>query len=112
MSDKKYEPKMIYKSEPAYDLDINDLVEDEEISKGGVGSGQKGHVTIRQHNLEQREKKALASGRMDQIRGLAKIHHSEYKAHKKAGNTEHADYHRKKFSELSYKVMDHISNMK
>lgn len=42
--------KLIYKPTQFYKSDINDLVE-EELNKGGPGSGQKGHKTIKDRLL-------------------------------------------------------------
>lgn len=68
--------KPIYKPTKPYQDDLNDLVQDD-ILKGGPGSGVKGHKTNRPSNSyrslkDYRKHEQLKSGRLDQARGALK----------------------------------------
>lgn len=103
--------KPIYKPlKKSYSEDINDLVEDE-LNKGGVGSGVRGHKTLKDYSVENKE-----SNHPDTLRKLIAHHKAQHVAHEKAGNKDKADYYKAKHQELSLKLADlshaHIKNRK
>lgn len=68
----KYSPTQLYKS------DINDMVE-EEMSKGGQGSGIKGHKTMAEAKRHLNQQEDAKHGRLDKLRGHANYWQDKYR---------------------------------
>lgn len=62
-------PKPIYSPTQLYKSDINDLVEEEVMNKGGKGSGVRGHTTAKQEHNQRWESRARSIMRANPAKG-------------------------------------------
>lgn len=106
-------PKLKYSPEKLYKSDINDLVEDD-VVKGGPGSGVKGHKTttsdkingdIKNWHTQEEHRHAITTGDRYHLNGLK----AKYEDHIKTAKKRKDSHSEEKFSKLHSEVMTRLT---